>query len=623
MTAISKCHPERSEDLALSVAQGSAFPPGARRGWSQAPQRRKQPAGSTGHSSGPVVLLLVSIAVAGSMFALTGGARPPEPAGIPVRFVDIARAAGIDFQQDATATDEKYYLETMGTGLGWIDYDQDGLMDLYLVQSGATDIYRPPRPLRSALYHNNGDGTFTDVTEKAGVGAAGLYGQGVAVGDYDNDGYPDLYVTGYGRAILYHNNGDGTFTDVTEKAGVADKGGWATSAGWFDYDKDGYLDLLVCNYIEWNPKNNIWCGEHRPGYRAYCHPDNYKGQKLKLYHNNRDGTFTDVSEKSDVGIPEAKGMGVVLADFNNDGWPDIAVANDTWPNFLFINKKDGTFKDVSFASGIAASEDGKYEAGMGIDGADVDGDGYLDIYVTHLDFELNRLYHNNRDETFDDVTYASGIGNKAIFLSGVTMKFLDYDNDGWTDICQANGAMLDNIHLYHTEVTYKEPMLMFRNLGHGKFEKVSEQLGPDFMRPVAGRGLAVADFDNDGDLDLAVNNRGDYPELLRNDGGNANHWLEVFLIGTKSNRDGVGSTLKLTSEGFTQMKQRQGGSGYMSASDPRMHFGLGQRRSIESLEIAWPSGTVNKLTNVPIDQIITVKEGTGIVPRNFPKVATK
>ena len=552
-----------------------------------------------------------------------GGARALDFTGIPVRFVDIAGATGISFQQDATTTDEKYYLETMGTGVGWIDYDQDGLMDLFFVQSAATDIYKPPRPLSSALYHNNGDGTLTDVTEKAGVGAAGLYGQGVAVGDFDNDGYPDLYVTGYGHAILYHNNGDGTFTDVTEKAGVADKGGWSTSAGWFDYDKDGYLDLIVCNYIEWNPKNNIWCGEHRPGYRAYCHPDNYKGQRLKLYHNNRDGTFTDVSEKSGVGIPEAKGMGVVLADFNNDGWPDIAVANDTWPNFLFVNKKDGTFKDVSFTSGIAASEDGKYEAGMGIDAADVDGDGWLDLYVTHLDFELNRLYHNNHDETFDDVTYASGIGNKAIFFSGVTMKFLDYDNDGWTDICQANGAMLDNIHLYHTEVTYKEPLLMFRNQGRGKFEKVSEQLGPDFMRPVAGRGLAVADFDNDGDLDLIVNNRGDHPKLLRNDGGNANHWLEVFLLGTKSNRDGIGSTLKLTSEGFTQMKQSQGGMGYMSASDPRIHFGLGQRRSIQSLDVAWPSGTVDKLTNVSVDQIITVKEGTGIVPRSFPKIAGK
>jgi hypothetical protein len=571
-------------------------------------------------------VLLAAVFAAGAAVAVARLLAQPAsspPIGIPVRFTDIRPSTGITWQQDATATEEKYYLETMGTGLGWIDYDQDGLLDLYLVQSAATDIYKPPHPLRSALYHDNGDGTFTDVTEKAGVGAVGFYGQGVAVGDYDNDGYPDLYVTGYGRAILYHNNGDGTFTDVTEKAGVADQGGWSTSAGWFDYDRDGYLDLVVCNYIEWSPKTNIWCGEHRPGYRAYCHPDNYKGQKIKLYHNNHDGTFTDVSEKSGVGKPEAKGMGVVLADFNNDGWPDIAIANDTWPNFLFLNNHDGTFRDVSFSSGVAASEDGKYEAGMGVDAADVDGDGWLDLYVTHLDFDLNRLYHNNHDETFDDVTFASGIGNKAIFLSGVTMKFFDYDNDGWTDIVQVNGAMLDNVHLYHSEVTYAEPKLMFRNLGQGKFEKVSEYLGKDFLRPTAGRGLAVGDFDNDGDLDLAVMNRGDYPQILRNDGGNANNWLEVKLAGTKSNRDGIGASLKLVSEGFTQIKQSQGGMGYMSASDPRLHFGLGQRKKIDWLEITWPSGMRDRLTEVPVNQIITVKEGAGIVPGKFPKVASK
>jgi enediyne biosynthesis protein E4 len=556
---------------------------------------------------------------------LAQSAQPQKAVAIsvPVRYTNVAKAAGLTFKQDATASDQKYYLETMGTGVGWIDYDNDGLLDLYFVQSAATDSYRPPQPLHSALFHNNGDGTFTEVTAKAGVGAEGLYGQGVAVGEYDNDGYSDLYVTGYGRSILYHNNGNGTFSDVTEKAGVADQGGWGTSAGWFDFDKDGYLDLVVLNYINWSPQNNIWCGEHRPGWRAYCHPDNYKGQHIKLYHNNHDGTFTDVSEKSGVGKPEAKGMGVVLADVNNDGWPDIIVANDTWPNFLFINNHDGTFRDVSFSSGIAASEDGKYEAGMGIDAADLDGDGWVDIYVTHLDFELNRLYHNNHDETFDDVTYSSGIGNKAIFLSGVTMKFFDYDNDGWTDICQVNGAMLDNINLYHTEVTYAEPKLMFRNLGHGKFEKVSEQLGPGFMKPVAGRGLATADFDNDGDVDLAINVRGDYAELLRNDGGNANHWLEVFLVGAKSNHDGVGALLKLTSEGFTQVKQRMGGMGYMSASDPRVHFGLGRRKTIDSLEITWPSGAVEKLTNVSEDRIITVKEGQGIAAHPFPRVQSK
>ena len=549
--------------------------------------------------------------------------KKPAPA-IPIKFTDIRKQAGITFLQDSTQSEEKLYLETMGTGVAWLDYDQDGLMDLYFVQSGPTDFYKPDHPLRSALYHNNGDGTFTDVTAKAGVAAENHYGQGVAIGDFDNDGFPDIYVTGYNRAILYHNNGDGTFTDVTDKAGVADEGGWSTSAGWFDYDHDGYLDLVVLNYIDWSPKNNLWCGEKRPGYRSYCNPGNYRGQKLKLYHNNHDGTFTDVSEKSGVGKPEAKGMGVVLADFNGDGWTDIAVANDTWPNFLFLNNHDGTFKDVSFVSGLAASEDGRYEAGMGIDAADVDGDGSQDIYITHLDFELNRLYTNNKDGTFTDATFSSGIGNKAILLSGVSMKFFDYDNDGWPDIVQINGAMVDNVELYHSEVSYKEPMLMLHNLGKGQFEKIPDgALGADFSRPVAGRTVATADFLNDGTLGIVTNNRGDYPMLLRNDGAAANHWLEIQLIGTKSNRDGVGASLKLTAEGITHIEQAKGGMGYMSASDPRIHFGLGKRTRIDQLEITWPSGHVDRLKEVPIDKIIVVKEGAGIVPRNFPKVQSK
>jgi len=578
----------------------------------------------------PVALLasIVGIAISPSGVLISGqqAAKPPKPRIAPpsptVTFTDIRKSAGIEFVQDSTQTEEKYYLETMGTGVAWIDYDQDGFMDLYFVQSAATDAYKPARPLRSALYRNNGDGTFTDVTEKAHVGAEGHYGQGVAIGDFDNDGFPDIYVTGYGRAILYRNNGDGTFTDVTAKAGVADDGNWSSSAGWFDFDKDGWLDLLVTNYIDWSPKNNIYCGEHKPGFRSYCNPNNYRGQKTKLYRNNHDGTFTDVSEKSGVGLPESKGMSMLLADLNNDGWPDIAVANDTWPNFLFENKHDGTFNDVSLISGLAASEDGRYEAGMGIDAADVDGDGNLDIYITHLDFELNRLYHNNGDGTFTDATYSSGIGNKAILLSGVAAKFIDYDNDGWPDILQANGAMLENVQLYHSLVSYKEPLLMFRNLGHGKFEKVSESLGPDFNRPMAGRGLATADFLNDGQVGIAVNCRGESPLLLRND-GSPNHWLEVLLIGTKSNRDGIGSLLKLSSGGVVHVEQSKGGTSYMSASDPRIHFGLGKRTKIDSLQITWPSGQIDKLTNLPIDSIVAVKEGVGIVPHPFPKVKAR
>ena len=552
-------------------------------------------------------------------------AQPPQAANgaIAVHFTDVREPAGINFKHDATMSEEKEYLETVGNGVGWIDYDQDGLMDLYFVQSASTEWYKPSHPLRSALYHNNGDGTFTDVTAKSGVGAEGFYGQGIAVGDYDNDGYPDMLVTGYGRAILFHNNGNGTFTDATAKAGVADEGNWSTSAGWFDYDKDGYLDLVVCNYIQWSVKNNLWCGDHKPGYRAYCQPDHYHGERLKLYHNNHDGTFTDVSNSSGVGKAEAKGLGVVLADFNNDGWPDIAVANDTWPNFLFLNNHDGTFRDVSFTSGVAASENGLYEAGMGVDAADIDGDGWEDLYVAHLDFELNRLYRNNHDESFDDATFSSGLGNKTTLLSGVSARLFDYDNDGWLDIFQVNGNMLDNVALYHSEVSWKEPKLMFRNLGKGKFDLVSAQLGGDFMKPTVGRGAAVADFDNDGDLDIAVSNNNDVPQLLRNDGGNANHWLEVMLVGVQSNRDGRGAALKLTSEGFVEYRQAQGGMGYMSAQDPRIHFGLGRRTTVSSLEITWPSGIVDKLSSVPTDQIITVKEGVGIVPRRFPKILWK
>ena len=571
-----------------------------------------------------LVLAITAITIQAPPVQLSGQqtAHPSKPeshAPAAATFTDIHQSAGITFVQDSTQSDEKYYLETMGTGVAFLDYDQDGLMDLYFVQSGATDAYKPSHPLRSALYHNNGDGTFTDVTDKAGVGGEGHYGQGVAVADYNNDGLPDLYVTGYGRAILYRNNGNGTFTDVTVQSGLADEGNWSTSAGWFDFDKDGWLDLVVTNYIDWSPKNNLWCGDRKPGYRSYCNPNNYRGQKTKLYRNNHDGTFSDVSEKSGVALPESKGMGVVLADLNGDGWPDIAIANDTWPNFLFLNNHDGTFTDASLISGLAASEDGRYEAGMGIDAADVDGDGSLDIYITHLDFELNRLYHNNGDSTFTDATYSSGIGNKAILLSGVAAKFIDYDNDGWPDILQANGAMVDNVQLYHSLISYKEPLLMFRNLGHGKFEKVSDSLGPDFNRPMAGRGLATADFFNDGQVGIALNCRGDAPELLRNQ-GTPNHWLEVLLIGTKSNRDGIGSVLKLTSDGVVQVDQAKGGTSYMSASDPRIHFGLGKRNKINSLQITWPSGQVDKLTNVPIDTIIAVKEGAGIVPRSFPKV---
>jgi hypothetical protein len=542
-----------------------------------------------------------------------------QPAS-PVTFLDVARAAGIAFQHDNAASPEKYLIETMGSGCGWIDYDQNGLLDLYLVNGAATRVYSPKRPLSSALYRNNGDGTFTDITGKAGVGAEGLFGMGVAVGDYDNDGFPDLLVLGYGRCILYHNNGDGTFTDVTLRAGVENAGRWASSAAWFDYDNDGRLDLVIANYVDWSPERNFYCGDQGPGMRSYCHPDDFRGQPPTLYHNNGDGTFTDVSKPSGIGIKGGNGLGVVTFDYDNDGWQDIFIANDHMPNFLFHNNRDGTFREVGYAAGVAVSADGLFEAGMGTDAADATGSGRMDLTVTHLDMQLARFYQNLGDQTFDDATLRSKIGYATYHMSGFGTRFMDYDNDGARDLFMANGHVLDNIARYHADTQYAETKLMFRNNGRGIFENVSDLLGPDFQLPRVSRGAAVADFDNDGDLDILVNNNGQAPQLLRNDGGNTNHWLGLLLIGTKSNRDGVGARVKLSAGDLMLYDQRKGGMSYQSAQDPRLHFGLGPRSNVAAIEILWPSGNVTKLTNLKSDQIIAIKEGVGVVERPFPRV---
>ena len=535
-------------------------------------------------------------------------------------FVDVAPSSGITFQHDNAASPEKYLIETMGSGCGWIDYDQDGLMDLYLVNGAATRTYQPRRPLRSALYRNNGDGSFSDLTDKAGVGAETLFGMGVAAGDYDNDGLPDLYVLGYDRCILYHNNGNGTFSDATARSGVANRGKWGSSAAWLDYDNDGRLDLVVANYVDWSPDHNLWCGEHKPGYRGYCHPDVYKGQTPTFYHNNGDGTFTDVSQSSGVGLKPGNGLGVVTFDYDNDGWQDIFIANDSMTNFLFHNNRDGTFREIGYLAGVAASAEGRTEAGMGTDAADTAGGGWLDLVVTHLDFEHARLYRNLGDGSFEDATFETRLGYATFHMSGFGACFMDYDNDGACDIFMANGHILDNIQLYRRDTQYAEPKLMFRNTGRGIFENVSHKLGPDFRLARVSRGAAVGDFDNDGDLDILVSNNGQAPQLLRNDGGNRNHWLQVFLVGTKSNRDGVGARVKVVSGDLTLYDQRKGGRSYQSAQDPRLHFGLGQRQAVDSVEVRWPSGTVTRLENLRSDQIITVKEGAGLVSREFPRV---
>jgi hypothetical protein len=564
------------------------------------------------------LLKLLGVGLAASAGNFRGAARASQ-----VGFTDIARAAGLAFTHDNAASPEKYLVETMGSGCGWLDYDQNGLFDIYLVNGAATRLYTPKRPLRSALYKNNGDGSFSDVTEHAGVGAEGLFGMGVAVGDYDNDGFPDLFVLGYGRCILYHNNGDGTFSDVTPRAGVGNVGKWGSSAAWFDYDNDGRLDLVIANYVDWSPENNFYCGSKGPGLRSYCHPDVYHGQPPTLYHNNGDGTFTDVSNRSGLGQKPGNGLGVVTFDYDDDGWQDIFIANDSMSNFLFHNNRDGTFREVAYSAGVAVGIDGQFEAGMGADAADTSGSGRPDLVVTHLDQQLARLYRNLGEGLFEDATYRSKISYATFHMSGFGARFMDYDNDGRRDLFMANGHVLDNIQHYHAETRYAESKLMFRNSGAGIFENVSDQLGADFIQARVSRGAATGDFDNDGDLDILVSNNGQPPQLLRNDGGSANHWLQLFLIGTRSNRDAVGSRVRVTAGDLVLYDERKGGMSYQSAQDPRLHFGLGQRSAIDQIEIKWPSGGLTTLTNLKADQILAIEEGKGLVHRTFPRIPSK
>jgi len=555
--------------------------------------------------------------LAGASAAMLGAA--PRP----IRFVDVAKSAGITFRHENAASNQKYLIETMGAGCAWIDYDQNGLLDLYLVNSAATQAFKPAASLRGALYRNNGDGTFTDVTAKAGVGAEGLFGMGVAVGDYDNDGFPDLLVLGYGRSILYHNNGDGTFTDVTAHAGVANAGQWASSAAWFDYDNDGFLDLVIANYVDWSPERNFYCGNQGVGMRSYCHPDDYHGEAAALFHNNGDGTFSDVSKRSGLAAKASNGLAVVTFDYDDDGWQDIFIANDALANSLFHNNRDGTFTELAYEAGVAVSEDGVAESGMGTDAADATGKGSMDLIVGHLDLQMARLYRNLGNGFFEDATFSAKLSYATFHTSVFGARFLDYDNDGRRDIFMAAGHVLDNIDRYRPGTGYAEPKLMFHNAGNGVFENVSDQLGPDFQIPCVSRGAAVGDFDNDGDLDILVSNNGGSPQLLRNDGGNANHWLQILLIGTRSNRDGVGARLKISARDLTLYEQKKGGTSYQSAQDPRLHFGLGNRAKVDLIEIRWPSGSLTRLSGIASDQILAVKEGVGLVKRSFPRVVSR
>ena len=551
-----------------------------------------------------------SIIALGLLFTLMGAGPGPD-----VQFIDITEVAGVDFKQENSATSNKYLVETMGGGVALVDYDNDGRLDIFFTNGAKIEDPMPDgkapdksdRKFWNRLYRQNADGTFTDVTEKAGVTGMpqNYYGMGVAVGDYDNDGFEDIYVTGYGGNTLYHNNGDGTFTDVTKTAGVG-ASGWSASAGFFDYDNDGKLDIFVTRYVDWTFKTNRYCGEHRPGYRAYCHPDNYDGVTNILYHNNGDGTFTDVSVKAGVANPNGKGLGVSFADYDGDGFTDVFVANDSVQCFLYHNNGNGTFSDLGLLAGVGYNEDGKAFAGMGADFTDYDNDGNPDIIVTDLSNERYMLFRNNGDSSFRDVTNASGVGGATLSFSGWSTHLFDFDNDGWKDLFVAQGHVMDTIERTAPNLRYLQPPLLLKNES-GRFKRVV--LGSAFQTDWAGRGAAFGDIDNDGDVDVVVSNVGQKAFVLRNDGGNRNHWLGIQTIGKKSNRDGIGSRVKVVSaSGLTQYFTVNTAVGYLSASDKRLLVGLGGDATAKLVEIRWPSGIIQKFENLKADQMLKATE---------------
>jgi hypothetical protein len=525
-------------------------------------------------------------------------------ASAPIQFVDITARAGIKWNLKTLAPGAAYLIETMGGGGGFVDYNGDGLLDIYLVCYSQTPQPAGTGKLKDILYRNNGDGTFTDVTEAAGI-ANSMLGMGLAVGDYNNDGWPDLYITGYGGSKLYRNTGKGGFTEVTGHAGV-NNSGWGTSAAFLDYDKDGYLDLFVCNYLTYDEKNlpcTLYDG------KPYCLIKNFKGSASRLFHNNGDETFTDVSEKAGVAKANGKGLGVVALDYDSDGRLDIFQANDAAANFLFHNNGDGTFSDVALEAGVAFDPNGSARGGMGVDAEDLDGDGYLEIFVANFSGETNALFHNDGEGLFTEITNKLGLGTISLPMSGFGSRFFDYNNDGLVDLFVHNGHPFEPINKLVPGTTYKERPFLFENTTRG-FREVAAEHGTALKKLCAGRGLAVGDIDNDGDSDLLLMNVGDPPVLLRNDGGNANHWLGINLVGAKSNRDAVGAKVTVMSGGRRRGKQRLGGTSYCSASDPRLLFGLGSSTMIDGIEVEWPSGEISNLKNVRANQYLTIKESS-------------
>jgi hypothetical protein len=558
-------------------------------------------------------------------FSAAGRSAPALPS---IRFVNVARDAGILHKTIYGGEDRNIYLlETTGCGVAFFDYDHDGWLDIFFVNGTRLEGFPKGQEPTNRLYRNNRDGTFTDVTEQAGLARSG-WGQGVCVGDYDNDGYDDLFVTYYGQNVLYHNNGDGTFTDVTAKAGLSfAETRWSTGCAFLDYDRDGHLDLFVANYC--GGDLSTWpLPEMGPclykGAVVACGPPGLPGSKNILYRNNGDGTFSDVSQKA--GILEATGtygLGVAVADFDNDGWPDIYVANDSQASALYRNNHDGTFTDIAVLAGCAYSADGKPQAGMGVAAGDYDCDGWLDIVKMNFSEDTISLYRNLGGAVFEDVAFPAGLGTSTRELRW-GCAFADLDNDGWPDIFGANGHIYPEINQLAMDLRYRQPKSVFQNLRDGRFREISRELGGPLLDPVSARGCAFGDFDNDGDIDIVINPVNDYPELLRCDGETGNHWIKIRTVGGKSNRNGIGARITCRTGSHRQMDEVRSGASYASQNDLRVHFGLGAATKAERIEIRWPSGEVDVLDNVAADRLIVVEEGKGIVESvEFPKTRAK
>lgn len=527
-----------------------------------------------------------------------------------ITFRDITAQAGIHFVHNNGAFGKKYLPETMGPGCAFIDYDNDGWPDILLLN----DQDWPGHPRQGSttpkLYHNNHDGTFTDVTRKSGL-AVPMFGMGVAVGDYDNDGFDDLFISAVGQSYLFHNNGNGTFTDVTKTAGLGGINEFSTSAAWVDYDRDGKLDLVVANYVQWSEKDDLYCtldGTHK----SYCTPESYKGASARLWHNLGNGKFEDATRKAKLYDPTSKGLGVAVLDYNGDGWPDILIANDTQPNKLYLNKHDGTFEEKGVLAGIAFSDDGVARAGMGVDAADYDRSGHPSIIITNFANQMLSLYHNEGNGLFVDEAPRSEVGRATLITLGFGCFFFDYDNDGWPDIFIADGHIEDAIERVQKRVTYAEPPHVFRNLGNGRFVETTDSLGKEFAGPKVARGAAYADIDNDGWLDVLMTTNGGRVFLFHNEGG-TNKSLRVKLYGTKSNRDGIGAVVRVTAGKDVQTQTVHSGSSYLSQSELVLTFGLNAEAKADSIEVQWPSAQVDRLTNVSANHTVTIQEGKGIV----------